>query len=163
MRAGIGYDIHRLVDGRALVLGGVSIDYRGKGLLGHSDGDVLLHAIADAILGALAMGDIGQHFPDTDPRYRGISSLKLLHEVARITSHKGSIYNVDATVVCEEPKLAPHIVKMRKEVAGALDIPVERISIKATTNEGMGPEGRGEGISAYAVVLVEDFEDEDSA
>jgi len=160
MRVGIGYDFHRLEKGRTLVLGGVTIDYH-KGLLGYSDGDVLLHAISDAILGAVGMGDIGQHFPDTDPKYKGISSLKILDEVARRTGKLASVYNVDATVVCQEPKLSPYVDRMKQEVARVLTISAERISIKATTTEGLGPEGKGDGISAYAVALVEDYKGED--
>ncbi|MFQ5905117.1 MAG: 2-C-methyl-D-erythritol 2,4-cyclodiphosphate synthase [bacterium] len=160
MRVGIGYDFHRLEKGRPLVLGGVKVDYH-KGLLGHSDGDVVVHAISDAILGAVGMGDIGQHFPDTDPKYKGISSLKLLDEVARRTGEKASVYNVDATVVCQEPKLSSYIDGMKQQVANVLTISAERVSIKATTTEGLGPEGRGDGIAAYAVVLVEDYKGED--
>ncbi|TET45028.1 2-C-methyl-D-erythritol 2,4-cyclodiphosphate synthase [candidate division TA06 bacterium] len=160
MRVGIGYDLHKLVEGRPLVLGGVAVDYH-KGLLGYSDGDVLLHAIADAILGSVGMGDIGQHFPDTDPKYKGISSLKLLDEVAKKTGQLASVYNIDATIICQEPKLHPYIDDMRKKVASILTISADRVSIKATTTEGLGPEGQGDAIAAQAVVLVEDYKGED--
>lgn len=160
MRVGIGYDLHKLVKGRPLILGGVAIDYH-KGLLGHSDGDVLVHAIADAILGSVGMGDIGHHFPDTDPEYKGISSLKLLDEVGKKTGQLASVYNIDATIICQEPKLHPYIDNMRKNVASILTISAERVSIKATTTEGLGPEGEGDAIAAQAVVLVEDYKGED--
>jgi 2-C-methyl-D-erythritol 2,4-cyclodiphosphate synthase len=160
MRVGIGYDMHKLVKGRPLLLGGVRVKY-SKGLLGHSDGDVLLHAIADALLGAVALGDIGQLFPDTDAKYKGMSSLRLLDEVARVTGKMASVYNVDATIVCQEPKLSKYVRAMRKEVAKVLTVSEDRVSIKAKTTEGLGPEGAGEGIAAYAVVLVEDYKGED--
>lgn len=153
MRIGLGYDLHRLVEERPLVLGGIEIDH-DRGLLGHSDGDVLLHAIIDALLGALSLGDIGQKFPDTDARYKGISSLELLTKVAGTIRELAGVVNLDATIVCQEPKLAPHIQRMRKKIAGTLNIPEEMISLKAKTNEGLGPEGAGDAISAYAVVLL---------
>ena len=153
VRIGIGYDIHRLVRGRKLVLGGVDIPY-DKGLMGHSDGDVLLHAIGDAILGASNKRDIGYHFPDTDPKYKNISSLILLKEIMNIT--KAGIINIDSVIVCEKPKLSPYILAMQKNIAETLGISVECISIKAKTNEGMGLIGRGEGIAAYAVICQKD-------
>lgn len=153
MRIGLGYDLHRLVEDRPLVLGGVRIEH-DRGLLGHSDGDVVLHAIIDALLGALSLGDIGQRFPDTDERYKGISSLELLREVADAIQEQAGVVNLDATIVCQEPKLAPHIQGMRKKIAGTLSVPEEAISLKAKTNEGLGPEGVGDAISAYAVVLL---------
>ena len=155
MRIGIGYDAHRLVEGRQLILGGVNIPYE-KGLLGHSDADVLLHAICDALLGAAGLGDIGRHFPDTDERYRGISSVKLLVEVRNKMNEKGlRCGNVDAVIVAQQPKLAPYLDRMRDTIAAALTIGPDAVNIKATTTEGMGFEGRGEGISAQAVTLVE--------
>lgn len=155
MRVGIGYDAHRLVEGRQLILGGVNIPY-DKGLLGHSDADVLLHAICDALLGAAGLGDIGRHFPDTDERYRGISSVKLLVEVRKKMNDKGlHCGNVDAVIVAQQPKLAPYMDRMRDTIATALQIDPDAVTIKATTTEGMGFEGRGEGISAQAVTLVE--------
>lgn len=160
MRVGIGYDIHRLVKGRRLILGGVEIPFK-KGLIGHSDADVLLHAVMDAILGAAALGDIGQHFPNTDPRYKDVSSIELLREVVRKLEagsrrHEAgsSVLNIDAIVIAEAPKIGPHIQKMRENIAEACGIPVESISIKATTNEGVGAVGRGEAIAAQAVVLL---------
>lgn len=155
MRIGMGYDVHRLVEGRDLIIGGVKIDYE-KGLLGHSDADVLLHAISDALLGAAALGDIGKHFPDTDPNYQGADSLKLLANVAELLEENSFlIENVDATVIAQKPKMAPHIPKMRKNIAGVLRIPVSRVNVKATTEEGLGFTGTGEGISAQAVCLLE--------
>lgn len=154
MRIGHGYDVHRLVEGRKLILGGVEIPYE-KGLLGHSDADVLLHAISDALLGAAALGDIGQHFPDTDPRYEGANSLTLLREVAALLQAKGyRVGNVDATVLCQAPKLAGHIPTMRVNIAEALGIGVEDVSVKATTEERLGFTGAGEGIAAHAVALL---------
>lgn len=154
MRVGIGYDIHRLSDERKLVLGGVLLDHP-KGLLGHSDADVLLHAIADALLGSVAAGDIGTHFPDTDDKYKGVSSLELLGEVAKILKdRKIQVVNVDSVIIAEEPKLSPHIHSMRENIAAALEVPVENISVKATTNERMGETGRQEAIAAYAVAMV---------
>ena len=157
MRIGFGYDLHRLVEGRPLVLGGVDIHHR-RGLLGHSDGDVLLHAIVDALLGATGLGDIGRLFPDTDPQYKGISSVALLEDVKERISTLAAIVNIDATIVCEEPRLAHHFQRMTKRIAAVLEIPEERISLKAKTNEGLGAEGTGEAISAYAVVLVRQAE-----
>ncbi|NLZ52483.1 MAG: 2-C-methyl-D-erythritol 2,4-cyclodiphosphate synthase [Thermoanaerobacteraceae bacterium] len=155
MRIGIGFDVHKLVEGRKLVLGGVIIPFE-KGLLGHSDADVLVHAINDALLGACALGDIGRHFPDTDPDYKDISSIVLLKKVKNLLSDKGyKIINIDSVICAERPKLAPYIDKMRKNIAKALDISVEQISVKATTTEELGFEGKGEGISAHAVCLIE--------
>lgn len=154
MRIGHGYDVHRLVTGRKLVLGGVEIPH-DLGLLGHSDADVLLHAICDAVLGALGEGDIGRHFPDTDPAYRGISSLKLLNEVMALAEGKGyGIGNLDATIIAQRPRMAPHIRAMLENVAEACRCDIERVNIKATTTEELGFEGRGEGISAHAVALL---------
>jgi 2-C-methyl-D-erythritol 2,4-cyclodiphosphate synthase len=154
MRIGHGYDVHRLVTGRKLVLGGVEIPNK-LGLLGHSDADVLLHAICDAVLGALGEGDIGRHFPDTDPAYRGISSLKLLREVMALAEGRGyGIGNLDATIIAQRPRMAPHIRAMVENVAEACRCDIERVNIKATTTEELGFEGRGEGISAHAVVLL---------
>jgi 2-C-methyl-D-erythritol 2,4-cyclodiphosphate synthase len=154
MRIGHGYDVHRLVTGRKLVLGGVEISHE-LGLLGHSDADVLLHAICDAVLGALGEGDIGRHFPDTDPAYRGISSLKLLREVMALAEGKGfGIGNLDATIIAQQPRMAPHIRLMVENVAQACHCDIEQVNIKATTTEELGFEGRGEGISAHAVVLL---------
>lgn len=158
MRIGHGYDVHRLVAGRKLILGGVEIPW-DLGLLGHSDADVLLHAICDAVLGALGEGDIGRHFPDTDPAYRGISSLKLLQEVMALAAGQGyGIGNLDATVIAQRPKLAPHIRSMVEHVATACRTDIGRVNIKATTTEELGFAGRGEGISAHAVVLLQRIE-----
>jgi len=158
MRIGHGYDVHQLVTGRKLILGGVDIPY-AKGLLGHSDADVLLHAVCDAILGAIGEGDIGRHFPDSDPAYKGISSLKLLRQVMTLAESRGyTIGNIDATVVAQRPKLAPHIPAMRSLIAESLDCDPGRINIKATTTEELGFAGRGEGIATYAVALMEDKE-----
>ena len=155
MRIGHGYDVHRLVEGRRLVLGGVTIPYE-KGLLGHSDADVLLHAVADALLGAAALGDIGQHFPDTDPRYKGADSLRLLHAVGDLLHKEGyTIGNIDATVLCQAPKLAPHIPAMRQNIARVLDLPADAVSVKATTEEKLGFTGAGQGIAAHAVALIQ--------
>ena len=154
-RIGHGYDVHKLVENRRLVIGGVDIPHT-LGLLGHSDADVLLHAIMDAIIGALAEGDIGKHFPDTDEKYRGISSLKLLSYVYELMECRGyKIVNIDATVVAEKPKLRPYIEEMRENVAGALATDVSNVNIKATTEEHLGFTGRCEGISSHAVVLIE--------
>jgi 2-C-methyl-D-erythritol 2,4-cyclodiphosphate synthase len=154
-RVGTGYDVHRLVPDRPLILGGVEVPYE-LGLLGHSDADVLTHAICDALLGAAALGDIGAHFPDSDERYRGISSLKLLGEVVRLVGQAGyTAVNVDATVIAERPKLAPYLDAMRGALGEVLDLTVDRIGLKATTTEGLGPFGRGEGIAAMAVVLID--------
>lgn len=155
MRIGHGYDVHRLVEGRKLILGGVEIPYT-KGLLGHSDADVLLHAVSDALLGAAALGDIGQHFPDTDPRYEGANSLVLLREVGTLLQQAGyTVGNIDATVLCQAPKLAPHIPAMRHNIAAALGMDEGAVSVKATTEEHLGFTGAGEGIAAHAVVLLQ--------
>lgn len=155
MRVGMGYDVHRLVEGRDLILGGVQIPYE-KGLLGHSDADVLLHAIMDALLGAAALGDIGKHFPDSDEAYKGISSIRLLKKVGELLEeHFYFIGNIDATVIAQRPKLAPYREEMRENVAKALGISVDQVSIKATTEEGLGFTGMGEGISAQAIALLE--------
>lgn len=154
MRIGHGFDVHRLVPDRDLVLGGVLIPHE-LGLLGHSDADVLLHAVCDAILGALALGDIGRHFPDTDPAYRGIDSMRLLEEVVRFAREQGyQLGNLDATVVAQRPKLAPYLAAMGARLAEGCQVAADRINIKATTTEGLGPIGREEGISAHAVVLM---------
>jgi len=156
MRIGFGYDVHQLVEGRALWLGGVNIPHT-RGALGHSDADVLLHAICDALLGAAAMGDIGTHFPDTDPAYRGIDSKVLLARVNSLILEAGySISNLDATLALQQPKIAPYILQMRDTISGILGIEAGRVSIKATTTEKLGFEGREEGVSAYAVVLIEE-------
>ena len=154
MRVGIGYDIHRLVKGRALILGGVDIPYT-KGLMGHSDADVLIHAVCDALLGAAALGDIGQHFPDTDKRYKGISSMKLLKEVkALIGSKKYKIVNIDSTIIAQEPKVMPFKDEMIANIAGALKIGRGDINIKATTNEGIDEIGKKKAIACYAVAML---------
>lgn len=155
MRIGFGYDVHRLVEGRPLVLGGVTIPFE-RGLLGHSDADVLLHAIMDALLGAAALGDIGQHFPDTDPAYKGADSLELLRHVGERLTREGWVpVNVDAALLCERPKIAPYREEMRARIAGALGLSPADVGIKATTNEGLGFVGAGEGIAAYAVALLQ--------
>lgn len=155
MRIGHGYDVHRLVEGRKLILGGVDIPWE-KGLLGHSDADVLLHALMDALLGAAALGDIGLHFPDKDERYRGADSLKLLREVKKMLDKDGyRLVNADCTVLAQKPKLMPYIQQMRANIAEALDTDLNRISVKATTEEGLGFTGDGSGIAAHAVVLIE--------
>lgn len=155
MRIGMGYDVHRLVENRDLILGGVKIPYE-KGLLGHSDADVLLHAIMDALLGAAALGDIGKHFPDSDPAYKGISSMELLRHVGRLIEEKMYVIgNIDATIIAQRPKMAPHIEEMRKNVADALKIEVDQINIKATTEEGLGFTGNGEGISSQAIAALD--------
>lgn len=154
MRIGMGYDVHRLVEGRDLIIGGVKIPYE-KGLLGHSDADVLLHAISDALLGAAALGDIGKHFPDTDPAYKGISSLILLGKVGELLEEKGFlIENIDATIIAQAPKMRPHIDTMRENIAQALGIMVEQVNVKATTEEGLGFTGTGEGISSQAICIL---------
>jgi len=154
IRVGIGYDIHRLVEGRKLVLGGVEIPFE-KGLLGHSDSDVLTHAICDALLGAAALGDIGTHFPDSDPRWAGVSSLEFLARVVELVIEKGyRVGNVDATVIAEQPKLMPHIQAIRECLASVLRIDVDQLNIKAKTNEGLESVGRGEAMSAQAVALI---------
>ena len=154
MRVGMGYDVHRLIPDRDLIIGGVKIPFE-KGLLGHSDADVLLHAVMDALLGAAALGDIGRHFPDTDPAYKGISSVLLLEKVRDLLeSHGFSIGNIDATVIAQRPKMAPHIPQMKENMAKALGIPKDCINIKATTEEKLGFTGREEGIAAQAIVLL---------
>lgn len=155
MRIGHGYDVHKLVEGRKLILGGVEISHE-KGLLGHSDADVLVHAVMDAILGAAALGDIGKHFPDSDERYKGADSIELCKEVARLLcSHNYSVVNVDATVIAQAPKLAPHIGQMRKNIADALGVAVDCVNVKATTEEHLGFTGEKLGIAAHAVCLIE--------
>lgn len=155
MRIGHGYDVHRLVEGRKLIMGGVDIPHT-KGLLGHSDADVLLHAIMDALLGAAALGDIGKHFPDNDPAYAGADSLQLTLQVGKILRNRGyRIVNIDATVIAQAPKLAPHIEQMRRNIAEALCIDVDAVSVKATTEEHLGFTGDGSGISAHAVCLID--------
>lgn len=154
MRIGMGYDVHRLVEDRELIIGGVNIPYE-KGLLGHSDADVLLHAIMDALLGAAALGDIGKHFPDTDPAYKGISSLVLLQKVGELLAEKSFlIENIDATIIAQAPKMRPHIDIMRENIAKALGLDVEFVNVKATTEEGLGFTGTGEGISAQAICML---------
>ena len=154
-RFGMGYDVHRLVEGRKLILGGVDVPYE-KGLLGHSDADVLLHAVSDAILGAAALGDIGTHFPDTDEQFKGADSGKLLAEVARLVRAEGyAIGNVDATIVAQAPKLLPHIPRMRENIARMIGVAVGDVNVKATTEERLGFTGSGEGMSAYAVAGIE--------
>ncbi len=154
MRVGTGYDVHKLVEGRKLILGGVEIPYE-KGLLGHSDADVLLHAIMDALLGAAAMGDIGLHFPDSDPAYKGADSMELLRHVVRLLNDKGyAINNVDATVIAQAPKLRPYIDQMKKNIAENLQVSEECVNVKATTEEHLGFTGRGEGISTQAIASI---------
>ena len=154
MRVGIGYDVHRLVEGRPLILGGGKIPF-SKGLLGHSDADVLIHALCDAILGALGLGDLGRHFPDTDPQYKDIASMKLLAQIQELAEEKGfCCMNVDATIVAQEPKLAPYVDTMTENISRCLKIEKGAVNIKAKTTEGLGFEGHGEGMSAYAVVLI---------
>ncbi len=153
-RIGNGYDVHRLVEGRKLILGGIEIPFE-KGLLGHSDADVLIHAIMDGLLGALALGDIGQHFPDTDETYRGISSIKLLNHVKKLIDGKGfEIVNIDSQIVMQQPKLKPYIIDMRKNLAEELDLELNRVSVKATTEEKLGFTGEEIGVKSYAVVLL---------
>lgn len=159
MRVGMGYDVHKLTEGRKLILGGVDIPWE-KGLLGHSDADVLIHAVMDALLGAAALGDIGKHFPDTDPAYKGISSIKLLVHVAGLLREHGyEVGNIDATVIAQKPKMAPHIPQMRKNMAETLGIPESKINVKATTEEGLGFTGRGEGIASQAICLLTEKQD----
>lgn len=154
MRVGMGYDVHRLVPERDLIIGGVKIPYE-KGLLGHSDADVLLHAIMDALLGAAALGDIGKHFPDNDPAYKGADSLILLGRVGEILSEEGYVIeNIDSTIIAQKPKMAPHIEQMRGNIADTLGLDISRVNVKATTEEGLGFTGTGEGISAQAVALI---------
>lgn len=155
MRIGTGYDVHRLVEGRKLILGGVEIPFE-KGLLGHSDADVLVHAVIDALLGAAALRDIGFHFPDSDPQYKGISSLVLLEKTGRMLSEKGyGIVNVDSTVIAQSPKISPYIPGMIRNIALALGIPEDRVNVKAKTEEGLGFTGSGEGIAAQAVAMID--------
>ena len=155
MRIGMGYDVHRLVEKRDLIIGGVKIDH-SLGLLGHSDADVLTHAVMDALLGAIAAGDIGKHFPDTDPAYKGISSIQLLEHIKDLLAEKQAIIqNIDATIIAQKPKMAPHIMAMRNNIAQALDIDITQVNIKATTEEGLGLTGTEEGIASQAIVLIE--------
>ena len=155
MRIGHGYDVHKLVEGRDLILGGVKVPHT-LGLLGHSDADVLLHAISDALLGAAAMGDIGKHFPDTDERYRGISSITLLKHVGKLLEeHCYVIENIDATIIAQRPKMAPYIPDMRKNIADTLGLELDQVNVKATTEEGLGFTGTGEGISSQAICAIE--------
>lgn len=155
MRVGMGYDVHKLVENRELIIGGVKIPYE-KGLLGHSDADVLLHAISDALLGAAALGDIGKHFPDTDEKWKGADSLKLLEQVGAMVEEKCLfIENIDATIIAQAPKMRPHIDTMRENIARVLKLDVEQVNVKATTEEGMGFTGEGKGISAHAICLLE--------
>lgn len=154
MRIGMGYDVHKLVEDRDLILGGVKIPYE-LGLAGHSDADVLVHAIMDALLGAAALGDIGTHFPDTDPAYKGADSLKLLEHVGALLSERNYyIQNIDATIIAQRPKMAPHIMTMRENIASRLGISVEQVNVKATTEEGLGFTGEGKGISSQAICLL---------
>ncbi|WP_194191769.1 2-C-methyl-D-erythritol 2,4-cyclodiphosphate synthase [Clostridium chrysemydis] len=154
MRIGQGYDVHKLVKERDLILGGVKIPYE-LGLLGHSDADVLVHAIMDSLLGASALGDIGKHFPDTDPKYKGISSIKLLEHVGNLLKENNySINNIDATIIAQRPKMAPHIQSMRENISKALDISLDKINVKATTEEGLGFTGAGLGISSQSITLL---------
>ena len=154
MRIGMGYDVHKLVEGRDLIIGGVKIPYE-KGLLGHSDADVLLHAISDALLGAAALGDIGKHFPDTDPKYKGADSLVLLQEVGKLIENECYIIeNIDATIIAQAPKMRPHIDTMRQNISDALCMDISQVNVKATTEEGLGFTGSGEGISSQAICLL---------
>ena len=155
MRVGMGYDVHRLVENRDLIIGGVKIPYE-KGLLGHSDADVLLHAIMDALLGAAALGDIGKHFPDTDPKYKGADSMALLVEVGKmLKENKYRVENIDATIIAQAPKMRPHIDTMRQNIADGLGINIDQVNVKATTEEGLGFTGKGEGISSQAICMLE--------
>lgn len=157
MRVGMGYDVHKLVEGRALILGGVTIEHT-LGLLGHSDADVLVHAIMDALLGAAALGDIGKHFPDTDPQYKGISSMKLLEHVGKLLEESGYVIdNIDATVIAQKPKLRPYITQMEENIAKVLEISANQVNVKATTEEGLGFTGREEGIAAQAICAISGF------
>ena len=154
MRVGLGYDVHKLVEGRKLIIGGVNIEHE-KGLLGHSDADVLIHAVMDSILGALALGDIGKHFPDTDKKYKGADSIKLLEFVHNLITDKGySIGNIDCTIIAQSPKMAPHIKNMRENIAKALNTSIDNINVKATTEEGLGFTGAKEGIAAQSICLL---------
>ena len=158
MRIGHGYDVHRLVEGRDLILGGVKIDYE-KGLLGHSDADVLLHAVSDALLGAAGLGDIGRHFPDTDPQYKGADSLMLLREVYRKIAEKGyRVGNIDVTMIAQKPKLKDYIPQMQANIAAAVEVSPDRVNVMATTEEKLGFTGTGEGMSCHAVCLLEETE-----
>ncbi len=158
MRIGLGYDVHKLVENRDLILGGVSIPYE-KGLLGHSDADVLVHAIMDSLLGAAALGDIGKHFPDTDDTYKGISSIKLLEHVGGLLKDNNyKIGNIDATIIAQKPKMLPHIPKMVENISSALKIEGNRVNVKATTEEGLGFTGSGEGISSQSICLLENLQ-----
>ena len=158
MRIGHGYDVHKLVEGRDLILGGVKIDYE-KGLLGHSDADVLLHAVSDALLGAAGLGDIGRHFPDTDPKYKGADSLELLREVYRKISEKGyRVGNIDVTMIAQKPKLKDFIPQMQENIAAAVGVAPDRVNVKATTEEKLGFTGSGEGMACHAVCLLEETE-----
>lgn len=155
MRVGIGYDVHKLVEDRDLIIGGVKIPYK-KGLLGHSDADVLLHAISDAILGAAALGDIGLHFPDTDERFKGADSLKLLNETGKLIKAEGySVVNIDATIIAQAPKMRPHIDSMRKNISDALEIDINQVNVKASTEEGLGFTGAGLGIASNAIAMID--------
>ena len=155
MRVGIGYDVHKLVEDRDLIIGGVKIPYE-KGLLGHSDADVLLHAISDAILGAAALGDIGLHFPDIDERFKGADSLKLLNETGKLIKAEGySVVNIDATIIAQAPKMRPHIDSMRKNIADALEIDINQVNVKASTEEGLGFTGAGLGIASNAIAMID--------
>lgn len=155
MRIGMGYDVHRLAENRKMIIGGVEIPYE-KGLLGHSDADVLLHAIMDALLGAAALGDIGKHFPDTDPAYEGISSMKLLEKVGQLLEdNRYVIENIDATIIAQKPKMRPYIDTMRENIAGALGIELSQVNVKATTEEGLGFTGAMEGISSQAICMLQ--------
>ncbi len=157
MRVGMGYDVHRLTEGRKLILGGVHIPYE-KGLLGHSDADVLVHAIMDALLGAAGQGDIGKHFPDTEEKYRGVSSLKLLDHVNNIIQQQGyKISNIDATIIAQAPKMSPHMENMKRQISQVLGIEINQINIKATTEEGLGFTGEGAGISAQAICCIDNI------
>ena len=154
MRVGLGYDVHKLVEGRKLIIGGVNVPHE-KGLLGHSDADVLIHAVMDSILGALALGDIGKHFPDTDEKYKGADSMKLLEFVYNLINEKGyGIGNIDCTIIAHSPKMAPHIQNMRENIAKALNTSIENINVKATTEEGLGFTGAKEGIAAQSICLL---------
>lgn len=156
IRIGHGYDVHRLTEGRKLILGGVEIPNNNIGLLGHSDADVLLHAVSDSLLGAAALGDIGKHFPDSDEKYKNADSMELLKNVNSLIKNEGySVVNVDATVLAQAPKLSPYILKMRENIASALEISADFVSVKATTEEGLGFTGQKEGIAAHAVVLIQ--------
>ncbi len=160
MRVGTGYDVHRFAKDRKLILGGVEIPYE-MGLLGHSDADVIVHAIMDALLGAAALGDIGQHFPDTDPAYEGISSISLLRKVGELLEENNyRVVNIDSIIIAQRPKMMPHLLKMRQNVADALGLDISAVSIKATTEEGLGFTGRGEGIAAQAVCMLNSLMDE---